>query len=495
MAENKKLRIGLIGNPNVGKTTIFNAITGARQKTGNWPGVTVEKKTGQVTRKGVDIEVIDLPGTYAITAYSPDEIIARDFILDEKPDVVVQIVDTTNLERNLYLTTQLAEITPNLMLALNLTDFAEAQGLAVDADKLSKELSIPVVKTVGTRKEGIDELLDAAIGLAGSKGRCDSCSSCSSCSGFVNFSPKTEDAITKISEVLAEDTSLTSKYPTRWLAVSLLEEDANVIEKVKANSGLYEKLSPILSSYSPEVAEADIADGRYTAISALAQKVRLGKVGSKISPSDTLDHVLTDKWLGIPIFLALMCAAFDLTFTFGAPFMTIIETVVGWLAAYVVETIPGMLGSILGDGVIAGVGSVLVFLPNICILFFVLSLLEDTGYLARAAFIMDRPLHALGLPGKAFIPMLSGFGCNVPGFMATRTIEDEKDRLLTLLVTPFMSCGARLPIYVLFAGVFFAANAGEVIFSMYLLGIVIAIVSAFIFKRTLFKGDPAPFIM
>lgn len=497
MAENKKLRLGLIGNPNVGKTTIFNAITGARQKTGNWPGVTVEKKTGQVTHKGVDIEVIDLPGTYAITAYSPDEIIARDFILDEKPDVVVQIVDTTNLERNLYLTTQLAEITPNLMLALNLTDFAEAQGLAVDADKLSKELSIPVVKTVGTRKEGINELLDAAIGLAGSgKGTCGgSCTSCTSCGGFVNFSPKTEDAITKISEVLAGDASLTSKYPTRWLAISLLEEDANVIEKVKANSDLYAKLSPILSSYSPEVAEADIADGRYTAISALTQKVRLGKVESKISPSDTLDHVLTDKWLGIPIFLALMCAAFDLTFTFGAPFMTLIETVVGWISTFAVDNVPGLLGSILGDGIIAGVGSVLVFLPNILILFFVLSILEDTGYLARAAFIMDRPLHALGLPGKAFIPMLSGFGCNVPGFMAARTIEDEKDRLLTLLVTPFMSCGARLPIYVLFAGVFFTANAGEVIFSLYLLGIIIAIVSAFIFKRTLFKGEPAPFIM
>ncbi|MBO4355042.1 MAG: ferrous iron transport protein B, partial [Methanomicrobium sp.] len=492
MAETKKLRLGLIGNPNVGKTTIFNAITGARQKTGNWPGVTVEKKTGQVTHKGVEIEVIDLPGTYGLTAYSPDEIIARDFILNEKPDVVLQIVDTTNLERNLYLTTQLAEITPNLMLALNLTDFAEAQGLAVDADRLSKELSIPVVKTVGTRKEGIDELLDAAIGLAdaGSKG-----DGSSSYKGFVSFSPKTEEAITKISEVLSEDKTLTAKYPTRWLAVSLLEEDGNVLEKVKENADLYAKVSPILSSCSPEEAEADIADGRYTQISALAQKVRRGGTQAKISPSDTLDHVLTDKWLGIPIFLALMCAAFDLTFTFGAPFMTLIETVVGWLAAYVVEAIPGMLGSVLGDGIIAGVGSVLVFLPNILILFFVLSILEDTGYLARAAFIMDRPLHALGLPGKAFIPMLSGFGCNVPGLMAARTIEDDKDRLLTLLVTPFMSCGARLPIYVLFAGVFFTANAGEVIFSLYLLGIVIAIVSAFIFKRTLFKGDPAPFIM
>ncbi len=491
MSDNKKLRIGLIGNPNVGKTTIFNAITGARQKTGNWPGVTVEKKTGLVTHKGVEIEIIDLPGTYGLTAYSPDEIIARDFILNEKPDVVLQIVDTTNLERNLYLTTQLAEITPNLMIALNLSDFAEAQGLAVDAKKLSNELSVPVVKTVGTRKEGIKELLDAAIELSrNSKGASES-----SCKGFVNFNPKTEEAITKISEVLSEDSALVSKYPARWLAVSLLEEDANVIEKVKANSSLYSKLSPILSSYSPEEAEADIADSRYTEISALVNKVRQGGEDSKISPSDTLDHVLTDKWLGIPIFLALMCGAFDLTFTFGAPFMTLIETVVGWLATFVVETIPGMLGSVLGDGIIAGVGSVLVFLPNILILFFILSILEDTGYLARAAFIMDRPLHALGLPGKAFIPMLSGFGCNVPGFMAARTIEDEKDRLLTLLVTPFMSCGARLPIYVLFAGVFFTANAGEVIFSLYLLGIIIAIVSAFIFKRTLFKGDPAPFIM
>ena len=495
MGNDKKIRVGLIGNPNVGKTTIFNAVTGARQKTGNWPGVTVEKKTGQVTHKGVDIEVIDLPGTYAITAYSPDEIIARDFILNEKPDVVIQIVDTTNLERNLYLTTQLAEITPNLMLALNLTDFAEAQGLSVDAGKLAGELSMPVVKTVGTRKEGIDELLDAAIELAEKNGiGAKDGAAGSSCKGFVNFNPQTEDAITKISEVLSGDASLIAKYPARWLAIGLLEDDANVIEKVKANADLYAKLTPILSAYSPEEAEADIADSRYTAISALTGKVRKGK-GAKVTPSDTLDHVLTDKWLGIPIFLALMCAAFDLTFTFGAPFMTIIETVVGWLAAFTVETIPGMLGSILGDGVISGVGSVLVFLPNICILFFVLSLLEDTGYLARAAFIMDRPLHALGLPGKAFIPMLSGFGCNVPGLMAARTIEDDKDRLLTLLVTPFMSCGARLPIYVLFAGVFFAANAGEVIFSMYLLGIVIAIVSAFIFKRTLFKGEPAPFIM
>jgi len=482
----KTIRVALTGNPNVGKTTLFNALTGSRQHVGNWPGVTVEKKTGWVSHNGYDIEIVDLPGTYSLTAYSVDEIVARDFILKEKPDVVVQVVDATNLERNLYLTTQLAELGVPIIIALNMADAAEARGDTIDREKLSALLEIPVVRTVGTRGDGIGALLDAAIRVVKSSSHHER---------TVDYGSEVEAMITSLTDALAIDRSLSVQYPRRWLAVKLLEGDESVLTLV-GEGPASARVQNLLSSIDAGEYEASMADKRYETIAAILLQVRSAGASEGASASDMLDRVITDRYLGIPIFLALMWGAFELTFAVGAPFATAIEVGTAWLAEFATSSIgPAWLGSLIGDGVISGVGAVLVFLPNIFILFLILALLEDSGYLARAAFIMDRPLHALGLPGKAFIPMLIGFGCNVPAIMASRSIEGERDRLISILVNPFMSCSARLPVYILFAGTFFGARAGGVMFFLYVLGIVVAIVSAKLFRSTILKGESSPFIM
>ncbi len=481
----REIRIALTGNPNVGKTTLFNALTGSRQHVGNWPGVTVEKKTGRINRNGYEIEVVDLPGTYSLTAYSADEIIARDFLLDEKPDVVVQVVDATNLERNLYLTTQLSELRVPVVIALNMADMAEAQGDAIDRARLSEFLEIPVVRTVGTRGEGLDTLLEAAIKEAKTSPHHEH---------TVGYGDDAEAKIVTLVDALSADRNLAKRYPLRWLAVKLLEGDENVASKVREGPASV-RVQSILSSIDADEYEAVMADKRYEAIAAILPQVhRTDPKGTTFS--DMVDRVVTNRYLGIPIFLALMWGAFELTFTVATPFMTAIDTLVVWLAELAVASIePAWLGSLIGDGIISGVGAVLIFLPNIFILFLILAFLEDSGYLARAAFIMDRPLYAIGLPGKAFIPMLVGFGCNVPAIMATRSIESERDRLLTILVNPFISCSARLPVYVLFAGAFFGAQAGGVMFFLYVLGIVVAIASAKLFSSTVLPGDVSPFVM
>jgi ferrous iron transport protein B len=481
----KRVRIAFTGNPNVGKTTLFNALTGSRQHVGNWPGVTVEKKTGRINRNGYDIEIVDLPGTYSLTAYSADEIVARDFILEEKPDVVVQVVDATNLERNLYLTTQLAELGAPVVIALNMADAAEARGDAIDRERLSAFLEIPVVRTVGTRGDGIGDLLDAAIREVKTSPHH---------KHAVCYGAEVEAMIASLVDALAIDRALTARYPRRWLAVKLLEGDENVLARVREGPASIH-VQNLLSSIDVDGYEASMADKRYEAIAAILPQVhRTDTRGATFS--DMVDRVVTNRYLGIPIFLALMWGAFELTFTVATPFMTVIDTLVAWLAGFATGSIePAWLGSLIGDGIVSGVGAVLIFLPNIFILFLILAILEDSGYLARAAFIMDRPLHALGLPGKAFIPMLIGFGCNVPAIMATRSIEGEKDRLIAILVNPFMSCSARLPVYVLFAGAFFEARAGGVIFFLYVLGIVVAVVSAKLFRSTILRGESSPFIM
>ncbi|MDK2974085.1 MAG: ferrous iron transport protein [Methanofollis sp.] len=482
----KQIRIALAGNPNVGKTTLFNAITGARQHVGNWPGVTVEKKTGRVSHNGYEIEVVDLPGTYSLTAYSADEVVARDFILEEKPDVVVQVVDATNMERNLYLTTQLSELRSPVVIALNMADMAEARGDAIDRDRLSAFLEMPVVRTVGTRKDGISSLLDAVIEEAETSPHHEH---------TIGYGDDAERMIASLVGVLETDQSLAARYPLRWLAVKLLEGDEDVLARIQEGPAAG-RVQNILSSIDTDGYEATMADKRYEAIAAILPQVRTVNTRS-MNSSDIIDRVVTDRYLGIPIFLALMWGAFELTFTVASPFVTAIDTAIAWLAEAVAGSIePAWLASLLGDGIIGGVGAVLVFIPNIFILFLILSILEDTGYLARAAFVMDRPMHALGLPGKSFIPMLIGFGCNVPAIMATRTIEGEKDRLLTILINPFISCSARLPVYVLFAGAFFGQQAaGGVVFFLYVLGIVVAIASAKLFRSTILPGESSPFIM
>ena len=480
----KKINVALAGNPNVGKTSLFNAITGSKQHVGNWPGVTVERKMGKKVHNGIEMEIEDLPGTYSLTAYSLDEIVARDFIIEEKPDVVVQVIDATNLERNLYLTTQLMELGVKLVIALNMTDLALAKGDSIDTKKMQEYLEVPVISTVGSRGGGIEELL-TAIEKEARKPHINE-------SAFI-YDDDIENGIDELTNILNSD-SYFARYPARWFSMKLLENDEKIAKKVQ-DSDSYSKIRGVLNRFDAENLESKIADQRYKTIQTMLKQVC--KINdSHLSGSDMVDRVVTNKYLGIPIFLSLMWAAFEITFTFGTPFMNIIDVFFGWLAESAVNVIPiPWLASLVGEGMVAGVGSVVIFLPNILLLFFMLSLMEDSGYMSRAAFIMDKVMSKIGLHGKSFIPLIMGFGCNVPAIMATRTIEDERDRLITILVAPFISCGARLPIYVLLAGTFFGRDAGLVIFGMYALGILVALLSAKLMRSTVVKGEDTPFIM
>ena len=482
----KKIRIALAGNPNVGKSTIFNALTGSRQHVGNWPGVTVEKKSGSAKYLDYEIEIVDLPGTYSLTAYSIDEVVARDYIIDEKPDVVIHVVDATNFERNLYLTTQLMELGVPLVMALNMSDMAEKNGTTINRSSMKKFFEIPVVRTVGSKAEGLDELLRTAVHEAETSPHHEHA---------IGYGNAIERSISDLGAAIGSDPVLAARYPPRWLAIRLLEGDENAKEKIRGSPAEHTVMT-LLGRTDLDQTEAEMADRRYGVIGALLPQVCTTCV-KEMNSSDLIDRVITDRYLGIPIFLALMWGAFQLTFAVAAPFMAAIEALFGYCAGLLASgsVEPAWLGSLLGDGIIGGVGSVIIFLPNIFILLFLLALLEDSGYLARAAFVMDRLMYAIGLPGKSFIPMLIGFGCNVPAIMATRSIEDKSDRLITILINPFMSCGARLPVFVLLAGVFFPANAGNVVFILYVLGIVVAIASAWLFRKTILPGKPAPFLM
>jgi len=477
--------IALSGNPNVGKTTVFNAITGSRQHVGNWPGVTVECKAGKKRFRGVDLEFVDLPGTYSLTAYSADEVVTRDYIIDKRPDVVVQVVDASNMERNLYLTTQLMELGTRVVIALNMVDIADARGDTIDTARMEEFLEIPVVKTVGSKGEGIDELMRVVLDEARLGPHHEH---------EVGYGEELEETIADLVRILARDRKIKARYPLRWVAVKLLEGDENVLAKLEG-SPVEKRVRAFLKTVDQVDIEAVMADKRYEAINAVLPQVCTRCV-IRMSPSDMIDRVLTNKYLGIPIFLALMWGAFELTFTVAAPFMSMIDIGLGHLASAIHANVAHAgLASLLADGILGGVGFVLIFMPNIFILFLMLAILEDSGYMSRAAFIMDRLMYKLGLHGKSFIPMLMGFGCNVPAIMATRSIEDRKDRLITILVNPFMACGARLPVFILFAGAFFGRTAGAVVFSLYVLGIAVAIVTAKLLRTTLLKGRPAPFIM
>ena len=479
------ITVALAGNPNAGKTSLFNAITGSRQHVGNWPGVTVEKKEGTVEHEGVDVNVVDLPGTYSLTAFSLDEVVARDFIVEEKPDVVVHIVDASNIERNLYLTTQLMELGARVVIALNMIDVAEKRGDHIDIQKMAEFLEIPVVKTIGNVGYGVHTLLDEIVREARKPEHHEH---------EIGYGKDVEKVIVQIETVLKKDPSLMGVYPLRWIAVKLIENDENILKRV-VPSPVMGEVQAIIDTIDVEDFEAIMADKRYEAINAVLRQV-LRKADACMTTSDMVDRVLTNKYLGIPIFLMLMWGAFELTFTFATPFMELIDILFSNIATWANDTIePVWLGSLIGDGVLGGVGFVLIFLPNIFILFLLLSLLEDSGYMARAAFIMDKLMYNLGLHGKSFIPLLMGFGCNIPAIMSTRTIENEKDRLLTILINPFISCGARLPVYILLAGAFFGSNAAMVIFFVYMTGIFIAIASAKLFRKTILPGNPAPFIM
>jgi ferrous iron transport protein B len=491
----KKITIALAGNPNSGKTTIFNNLTGAHQKVGNWPGVTVEKKEGTATYNGYTIRVVDLPGTYSLTAYSQEEIIARNYILEEKPDLVVDVIDASNLERNLYLASQLIDLGIKLVFALNMVDLAQSRGQIIYHEQLALLMGVPIIPTVGTKNQGTTELLEAIVKVAEDKESVTR-------HIHIDYGRELEDEIAKLQGLLRAAQPTMDEHKARWTATKLLENDEEVTKEIeqrprkKTILGQLEHSKMRLQQILGDDPETLIADRRYGFIhGALTETLRHTRKDRRYI-SDRVDTVLTNRLLGFPIFIFFIWAMFQLTFNLGSYPMAWIDAGVGLLAQFVGGLMgEGILKGLVVDGIISGVGGVAVFLPNIFILFFCIALFEDTGYMARAAFIMDKIMHTLGLHGKSFIPMIMGFGCNVPAIMATRVLESRRDRILTILINPLISCSGRLPIYVLIAGAVFGARAGNVIFSIYLIGIAMAILMGQIFKRTLFKGEIAPFVL
>lgn len=491
-----ELTIALAGNPNCGKTTIFNNLTGARQKVGNWPGVTVEKKEGRLQYKGHEIRVVDLPGTYSLTPFSIEEITARDYILEHQPDVVVSIIDASNLERSLFLAIQLLELGRPTVFVLNMADVAEKKGIKIDDTILSQLLGLPVVFTVGNKNKGITDLISTAVNEVKlfENGKI---------SREIRYGKEIEDAIYQIMDQL-ETNEVDLNGSWRWQAIKLLEDDVVIKETLqKRHPDQTDHIlhqvnicrTRIRELYEDEF-EIVLTDDRYGVIAGIVKEAVTNLASKRIDMSRHIDLVLTDRFFGIPVFIFFIWAMFQLTFTLGAYPMEWIDSSVTALSTYLDGILPpSLVKDLLLNGIIAGIGSVIIFLPNILILFFCIALFEDTGYMARAAFLMDRVMHTSGLHGKSFIPMLMGFGCNVPAIMAARALESDKDRILTILMTPFMSCSARLPVYIVLAGSFFAHKAGTVIFCLYVVGILMAIGSGRLLKRILFKGDEAPFIM
>lgn len=487
MKEN--LTIALAGNPNAGKTTIYNALTGARQHIGNYPGVTVEKKESVITYNNQQLKIIDLPGTYSLTAYSVEEVVARNVIINEKPDVVVDIIDSSNLERNLYLAVQLMELRIPLVFVFNMKDMAQEMGIKIDIKSLSNLFGVPIVETVGSKGDGVKNILDEAIKAAQVP---------EIKYPVITYDKVIEKYVNSVEELIKQHSTNIENYNTRWLAVKLLEGDKDVMQVVPSPIVAEEvkraeiDINKMLGD-SPETA---IASARYGFISGACQECVTTTVEARHNMSDAIDSVLVNRVLGIPIFLGLMYLVFQLTFTLGDPFMGWIEQFFGFLGDKASALIShDLLRSLIVDGIIGGVGGVIVFLPNIIFLFIAIAILEASGYMARVAFIMDKVMHKIGLHGKSFIPFLIGFGCSVPAIMATRTLDNQRDRILTMLVTPFMSCGARLPIYLLIIPAFFDKNQALVLWVVYLIGIVMAIVIAKILGMTVLKGESAPFVM
>jgi ferrous iron transport protein B len=491
MLMKKKFTIALAGNPNSGKTTIFNQLTGSHQHVGNYPGVTVEEKTGIIKADKMTINVIDLPGTYSLTASSPEELIARDIIINGKPDLVVNIVDSSNLERNLYLTLQLMELEVPVLSVFNMIDESRRRGMKFNVPRLEKLFGIRIVVTTGHKAEGIGKLKETIISMLDS-GELPK-------PAKMNYGSTLKEAVAEIAEIIEQSGVDTGKRKPEWMALKILEGDEK-IKKLLSGAPDSEKFSEKIRRIKENIqlregspGDVAVAERRYGCIAGACLETVSSTVESRREISDYIDMLLTNKILGIPIFFALMYMVFKLTFTAGAPLMKLIETFFGYLAELIsLNWKTGsaeVIRSLLVDGIIGGVGGVLVFLPNIILLFLAIAIMEGTGYMARVAFIMDRLMSKIGLHGKSFIPMLIGFGCTVPAIMATRTLETHRGRMTTMLVAPLMSCGARLPIYTLIIPAFFpAAWQAEIMWIIYFTGIALAVICARILRSTLFKG-------
>lgn len=500
-------RYALAGNPNCGKTTLFNAVTGSNQYVGNWPGVTVEKKEGKITHDNMDASIVDLPGIYSLSPYSMEEIVTRNYIIDEKPDLIINIVDATNLERNLYLSLQLAELGIPMVIALNMIDMVEKNGDSIDVDMLSMLLGIRVVPISAAKGTGIHKLLHAAnheaVHGSDTAGRHmdkhnNMCAPPDIYTGLVR------KAVLRIEELIADDCKKKG-LPLRWSAVKLIEGDEPTLETLALDDTKLSCIESIVSELETKNIDREmvIADQKYKYICAITEKcVKRAHEAGHLTLSDKIDRVVTNKYLAIPLFFGLMLLIFYITFgALGANLTDLVDKLINEIFASWVRGGLVSLGAsdwavgLVCDGIIGGVGAVLSFFPQILLLFLFLSILEDSGYMSRAAFIMDRALHSIGLSGKSFVPMIMGFGCSVPAIMATRTLENEKDRRITMMLIPFMSCSAKMPVYSMFILAFFPSNRGLVVGSLYLLGMLVAILSAFILQKTVLKGGHAPFVM
>ena len=493
----KVIKVALVGNPNCGKTSLFNIASGSHEHVGNYSGVTVDAKEGTFEYGGYKFVIVDLPGTYSLSAYSPEELYVRKNLVEDMPDVVINVVDASNLQRNLYLTTQLIDMNLRVVMAMNMYDELKAKGGNLDIKQLGYLLGMPVVPTVSRSGEGIDNLFDTVIKIY------ENTDARLARHIHINHGAEIEQSIDRIKLLLQKDTDIRYQYSTRYLAIKYLENDSEVEKVVEALPNRDEIISARFEEHKriegllKSGLESAIVDAKYAFIQgALAETYKPDPTKKRRrTVTDKIDSIVTDKWLAFPIFFILLYIVFDATFTVGEHPMRWIEGIVEYFAAFVSTTMAdGWLKDLVVDGIIGGVGSVLVFLPNILILYLFISLLEDSGYMARAAFIMDRLMHKIGLHGKSFIPMIMGFGCNVPAIMATRTIESRKSRLITMLIIPFMSCAGRMPVYILIAGAFFPSKAGLVLLFLYALGIVLAILAARVMSR-FFKDDDLPFVM
>ena len=486
----ESLTLAIAGNPNCGKSALFNALTGIRQTTGNWPGVTVERKEGRCELDGQTVRIIDLPGVYSLEAQALDERVTRDYLLSRDADLIINVVDAANLERNLYVTVQLLEMGVPIVLALNMMDVARKRGIQIDADRLATELGCPVVPVVATTKEGITELTARALAVARGRER----------GGFaLTHEECVEQAVAELSPQLDAQAASAN---ARWLALKLLEDDPFAVRQAGPQTrARADQWRIAIAERAGEDADIHIAGARFSHAHALAKRVARSRSGSGRHVSDAIDRVVLSRLWGIPLFLLAMYLLFVITINFGGAFIDLFDGVATALfvdgagALLTGLGAPDWLRLVVADGIGGGLTVVATFIPVIASLYLILSALEDSGYMARAAFVMDRFMRSIGLPGKAFVPLIVGFGCNVPAVMATRTLENERERKLTILMNPFMSCGARLPVYVLFAAAFFPQTGQNVVFALYLTGIAVALLTGLVMKRTLLSGQSTGFLM
>ncbi|MDR1370788.1 MAG: ferrous iron transport protein B, partial [Dysgonamonadaceae bacterium] len=491
----KTINVALVGNPNSGKTSLFNMASGAHERVGNYSGVTVDAREGKFKHKGYTFKLYDLPGTYSLSAYSPEELYVRQQINNGNPDVIINVVAASNLERNLYLTTQLIDMDSNVVIALNMYDELEKSGAKFDYDSLSKMIGMPVVPTVGKTGKGVPELFDKIIDVY--EGRCPT-----SRHIHINYGEELETGITQIRNVLKEDGSIGKDQSKRYISIKLLEGDKEVeamVHKLPCHEKLFEVGDTQVKNLSKEMKEdleTSFTNARYGFIDGALKQTFVDGPADTMKTTRMIDALVTHKVWGYPVFFLFMFLMFETTFLLGDYPMKWIEWCVRALSGFIGNTMSeGPLKDMITGGIIGGVGSVIVFLPNIVILYMFISFMEDSGYMARAAFIMDKFMQKMGLHGKSFIPLVMGFGCNVPAIMSTRTIESRNARLLTMLVNPLMSCSARLPVYLLFAGAFFGKHGGIALFGLYITGILLAILMSRIFKKFLVKGEDLPFVM